>query len=559
MLNWLKNIPISRKILYSLLLLMVFLLVQSASSIYGMFRVGREVTGIQDRYLPSILYVQNLKTIADDEILLTLNRIQETSPDSVAKSDRAIKALDDSAKKLQDAYTPLLDDSEETVAFQTYLKDWKAFQYCEASAHELDDHGNDSGARDIVLNEVQPMYESITERLERTIAINVDQTKSTVSYTEKVGNNSRLFAVLLAMFAIPMILGIWRLFHVTIVLPLRKLSEAARTIGNGNLVYRTEFEQADEVGELSRAMASMSQRLSASLKNIKSEADTLAAASEEMTAVARELTDDSRNGSLKSDSLSASATEMDASLSSVSASMTQSSGNIGQIAAAIEQMAASVSEMAGGATQSRDSAREAVKTVALSSSSIEGLSHASLEISKVIETIVEIAEQTKLLALNATIEAARAGEAGKGFAVVASEVKELAKGTSEATEDIRRRIEVMQGTTQETVQHIRSIEKAVGDVDKLIAGIAAGIEEQSATTREISSNTTQASHGIRDAVGMLAQISGVSRSVSADAEDLRKGSARSQQTASQTLSTSSELAALATSLRNQVGAYELDS
>jgi methyl-accepting chemotaxis protein len=116
----------------------------------------------------------------------------------------------------------------------------------------------------------------------------------------------------------------------------------------------------------------------------------------------------------------------------------------------------------------------------------------------VIKVITSIAQQTNLLALNATIEAARAGEAGKGFAVVANEVKELAKETAKATEDISQKIEAIQSDTRSAVQAIAEISSIISKINDYQNTIASAVEEQTATTNEIARNVTEAAKGIGD-------------------------------------------------------------
>jgi methyl-accepting chemotaxis protein len=137
----------------------------------------------------------------------------------------------------------------------------------------------------------------------------------------------------------------------------------------------------------------------------------------------------------------------------------------------------------------------AVKLAEQTNHTVTKLGDSSTEIGQVIEVITSIAQQTNLLALNATIEAARAGEAGKGFAVVANEVKELAKETAKATEDISRKIEGIQTDTKGAVEAIASIMSVIAEVNNISSTIATAVEEQNATTNEMARNLSEAARG----------------------------------------------------------------
>jgi methyl-accepting chemotaxis protein len=142
---------------------------------------------------------------------------------------------------------------------------------------------------------------------------------------------------------------------------------------------------------------------------------------------------------------------------------------------------------------------------------VDALNKTNEEITSVIETIVEIAEQTKLLALNATIEAARAGEAGKGFAVVASEVKDLAKQTNDATVDIKAKIEAMHSSTGLTIAEIDKINESIANVREIVGSIAAAVEEQSIVSRDIAKNVAQATSQTREMTSGFIQAAETTR------------------------------------------------
>jgi len=189
----------------------------------------------------------------------------------------------------------------------------------------------------------------------------------------------------------------------------------------------------------------------------------------------------------------------------------QSGCSTSAVAQSTEEMTATVSDIAENAERARLVADTAVKSVSVASERVDTLDAAAKEISNVTDTIVEIAEQTKLLALNATIEAARAGEAGKGFAVVASEVKELAKQTNSATKDIRARIEAIQGATESTIAEIKNITRVIDEVSEYVGTIAVSTEEQSVTTRDMASTISEVSQAVGEMSENVAQAADVTK------------------------------------------------
>jgi len=165
---------------------------------------------------------------------------------------------------------------------------------------------------------------------------------------------------------------------------------------------------------------------------------------------------------------------------------------------------------------------------------VSKLGDSSTEIGQVIKVITSIAQQTNLLALNATIEAARAGEAGKGFAVVANEVKELAKQTGKATEDISRKIEAIQADTKAAVDAIASISAVIKQVNHISGTIATAVEEQSATTNEMARNVSEAAQGSNEITRNVSGVAEAAQGTSLGASDTQKAS-------QQLLGTSTEL------------------
>ncbi|WP_226344867.1 methyl-accepting chemotaxis protein [Agilicoccus flavus] len=156
------------------------------------------------------------------------------------------------------------------------------------------------------------------------------------------------------------------------------------------------------------------------------------------------------------------------------------------VASGTEQMNASIQEIARSARLAADVAAHAVEMADATDMRVAKLGTSSIEIGKVVRTITDISEQTNMLALNAAIEAARAGEAGKGFSAVASEVKDLARATGLATEDIAHRVDTIQADTQDAVAAIAEIRSIIGQINETQSTIVAAVEEQNATTDDMS-------------------------------------------------------------------------
>ncbi|MFN8708009.1 MAG: methyl-accepting chemotaxis protein, partial [Planctomyces sp.] len=197
----------------------------------------------------------------------------------------------------------------------------------------------------------------------------------------------------------------------------------------------------------------------------------------------------------------------------------QVSTNAQTLATAVEQFNSSIKEISGNTSHAATVAGEAVAAANRTNATITKLGESSEEIGNVIKVINSIAEQTNLLALNATIEAARAGEAGKGFAVVANEVKELAKQTSQATEDIIRKIAMIQDDTHQAVQAIGQVTGIIRQINESQNAIASAVEEQSAMTGEISRNISEVAAGSGEIARNISLVAEAAESTSQGTDD----------------------------------------
>jgi len=253
------------------------------------------------------------------------------------------------------------------------------------------------------------------------------------------------------------------------------------------------------------------ERRATELQNeIAQTAQTLASSSEELTAL--------------SQMMGSGASETAAQANVVSAASEQISKNVQTVATGTEEMSASILEIAKNANDAARVATTAVKVAETTNNTINKLGDSSAEIGKVIKVITSIAQQTNLLALNATIEAARAGEAGKGFAVVAEAVKEQAKETARATEEIGQKIEAIQADTKGAVSAIAEISTVINQINDISTTIASAVEEQTATTNEITRNVSEAAKGVAEIAQNITAVAQAAKGTADAAQDTQKAS-----------------------------------
>ena len=298
---------------------------------------------------------------------------------------------------------------------------------------------------------------------------------------------------------------------------------------DGDLSIQFEVAGQDALATLAEGLQTLIDKLNNSMNSIARHAQALAISSDDMTASSRQMAATSEETSTQAETVSAAAEQV--------------SKNVNTVAAGAEEMAASIKEISRSAHEANRIAFSAVKVAEVTSDTVAKLGQSSQEIGKVIKVITSIAEQTNLLALNATIEAARAGEAGKGFAVVATEVKELAKETARATEDIGNKIDVIRSDTRAAVDAINEIRAIIAQVNDISTTIAGAVEEQTATTSEIGRNVTEAARGTDE----------IARGITGVAESAQNGAAGS----TQTQAAATELARMASELQLLVSQFKL--
>jgi len=349
------------------------------------------------------------------------------------------------------------------------------------------------------------------------------------------------------------------LASLTIVRPINLAVEGLKDIseGEGDLTKRLEVQGKDEVGTLSLAFNTFIDKLQAMIGDIGEGVEALSSSSTELAAISDQMSEGAVRTAERAGTVAAAAEEMTANMNSVSAAMEQSSTNVNTVASAAEEMNATIGEIARSAEKARGISTDAVAKVEISTQKMNELGDAAQAIGQVVETINDISEQVNLLSLNATIEAARAGEAGKGFAVVANEIKDLAGQTSEASMEIKVKIDNIQAGSKGSLDGMVEVSGVIMEVNQIVAAIATAVEEQSSATLEIAENISQASTGIEEVNQNVNQSSVVAHEITKDISEVNQASTDMADRSTQVQTSAEDLSKLASRLDLMVNRFKV--
>ena len=502
----LRNIKLSTRLVSAFLVCAFITLGVGILGYSGITTLRATINGIASNSIVSVYTTANAgaNALAYSRGLHAALLYKYANADS-AKFEAAVQSMSESQKEVERLFkeyrqTPLADD--ERVAGDQFEKDWPAYVQLSNKVIALATAGDLDGAMQLFQQQVSPAFKAAIDDLQVIVASNYRQSGEAASAADAASTSAYWILGIGVLIAFLAAITLGMIITRSITRPLSIAIRSAEEVADGDLSKHIEISGRDEVSVLLSALDKMQQNLRTTVKEIGSAADQLASASEELNAVTEES---SRGLTRQNDEIQQAATAVN----EMTAAVDEVARNAAGAADASEQTSLS-------AVQGRDQVRRSVNSVAAmadeisnSTGKVEVLATRVNEITKVLEVIRAIAEQTNLLALNAAIEAARAGEQGRGFAVVADEVRALAHRTQTSTADIESMMQQVRSGAEEAVlamnkskelaadtraqsieagQALERITEGVSIINEKNLVIASAAEEQAHVAREVDRN-----------------------------------------------------------------------
>lgn len=321
-----------------------------------------------------------------------------------------------------------------------------------------------------------------------------------VSDAEKEVNKTTIELIIAVLLCLSVALVLSTSITRQITQSLKIVNGTISALAQGDLTKRSKLSHKDQIGVMGTKLDTAIDHIHESLDTVTQSTFVLSSSAEQMAAASTQV-----------DALTSGVADR---AESVNEEVQQINDNVENLAAAAEQMVSSIREISGNASSAAQVAYDAVNEMEGVDAKIAHLKDASQEIGEVVDMIAAVAKQTNLLALNANIEAARAGEAGKGFSVVADEVKKLAHETAQATQSISGRIKAIQESTTDISGSLDKVSGIITNINDYQTTIAAAVEEQTATTNEMTRNVHNSANSISTITNTVNRLAEDSRTAS---------------------------------------------
>ncbi len=559
----LYNFKIKYKLAIGFSIMIIFIIFIGVTGYLNIKKINENLQNIFSGRMSSLNYL--LQTDRDLQQMLVSERsmlFAENGSEIFKKLEKAYKENLEESRARWNKYKELAETSEEIDIIRKFEESWEEWsEYSQRVVDGINSNRPESNseARTVSLGEANRRFETMRGYIDRLTDISL----ALANKTQRESQNTYKRAVY--TYIIVVLAGIYIGALLSLIIsrkitkPISRAVQGLKVIsqGEGDLTRRLPVESGDEIGVLSVCFNNFMEKLREIIRNVAENARLLSGASNRLLDLSTKMSNNSNDVSQKAYTVASAAEQMSNNMGSVSSAMAEASANVDLVAGSVEEMGATVNEIAQNSERARAVTSDAVSRTKETSENVALLGKAAQEIGKVTETINEISDQTNLLALNATIEAARAGEAGKGFAVVANEIKELARQTAEATQQIKNRIENIQNTTMGTIAGIEDISKVIHEVNDIVTIIASAVEEQSVTTSQISTNINQTFMGISEVNDNISQSTNVSSEIARDISDVNQLTGDITNSASEIKVSALELYNLAEKLNSTFGKFKI--
>src|SRR5450830_1898675 len=526
---------------FSLIVLVVFALGIVAVMQMGKLRDSEQ--DVETNWMASIREIGKMQT---GVLRLRLESIRITVTTDEQLRQTRIASLSGYRSTLQNTisqYEPLVTGPAERELYQPVAGDVQQYFKLLDELEPLLRSGDNAAAITLINTRISPLTNALQDKLNKLSDFNDEGAKR--SGLDAAATYSSGVTLVIGLLVVTVILTVVLAAVLTrsITAPISEALVVAERIAGSDLSREIGISGRDEAGRLLAALAKMQSNLRETIARIADSSTQLASASEEMTAV----TEDASRG------------------------LVRQNDEVNQAATAVTEMSAAVDEVARNAEAAAQSPRESMEftrsgienvaqtlkaieslasNVASTGEQVKALSGRAQDISKVVEVIGSIAEQTNLLALNAAIEAARAGEQGRGFAVVADEVRALAHRTQQSTQEIEQMVKGIQVDSKKAVESMNHSSEETRVTRSLAHETGLAIEEVTLSISHINDKNLL----IATASEQQAQVA---RSVDRNLVSIRDLSIQSSSAASQTSIASSELSKLAGSLNHLIARFSL--
>jgi methyl-accepting chemotaxis protein len=491
--RWLGNLSLRTKIFSAVAVMGV---VAVAVGSLAIVRMGTMNHNAEHLYSGGLVPVRNIAKVADIMKQTRLDVVNVYAISQPAGKQKMLEALKNDDAAFAAAIDEYAADAVSPELVANLRQEWAAYQKVRDERWVPPALRNDGAELDRVRDSVLiAQGNKATAAVEKIMEAENADAKKRADETTSSYQAARTTMVTLLVAGLLVALAVALLITRTVMGGMRRVSTALGDLARCDLTASAGLTSKDEFGQMSRDLDIAVGALRSTVEELAGTAGSLSSAAQELSAVSTQLSSGASDASSKAGGAAAAADQVN--------------GGIQTVMAGAEQMSASIKEIASNATQAADVTRESMQIADSTNEQIAELGTASAEIGDVVKLITSIAEQTNLLALNATIEAARAGDAGKGFAVVASEVKDLAQATAKATEDITGRINAIQNSSTGAATAVGRIREVIEQISEFSTTIASAVEEQSATTNEMTRAISDAAKGsaeVTQAVGSVAEV-----------------------------------------------------